>query len=138
MTDPTQIRDKILTMETTTLRHDPLAVPHVHESTVAAMSVIGSPTGNVCKVHVYTDGSFKETEGEAVDEAAWAFVVILEHTGADYSIHGFAAGSPVVGSEEVRPPAWVGHSKQDVTRRSLLVSHGRVGGLSIVWKWRQA
>ena len=48
MTDPTQIRDKILTMETITLRHDPLAVPHVHESTVAAMSVIGSPTGNVC------------------------------------------------------------------------------------------
>ena len=54
MTDPTQIRDKILTMETITLRHDPLAVPHVHESTVAAMSVIGFSTGNVCKVFTST------------------------------------------------------------------------------------
>ena len=42
MTDPAQIRAKILTMETVMLRHDPLAVPKVHESTVAAMSVIGS------------------------------------------------------------------------------------------------
>ena len=65
----------------------------------------------VCKVHVYTDGSFKETEGEAVDEAALAFVVILEHTGAEYSFRGFAVGSLVVGSEEVRPPAWVGALK---------------------------
>ena len=40
------------------------------------------PTGPVCKVHIYTDGSFKESEGEAADEAAWAFPVILEHTEA--------------------------------------------------------
>ena len=51
-------------------------------------------------MHVYTDGSFTETEVEAVDEAACA-----------YSFHGFAAGSLVVGSEEVRPPAWVGALK---------------------------
>ena len=111
MTDPAQIRAKISTMGTFMLRDDPLAVPQVHESTVAAMSVISSPTGSVCKVHIYTDGSFKETEGEAADEVAWAFDVILEHTGAEYSFHGFAAGSLAVGNQDVRPPAWVGALK---------------------------
>ena len=52
------------------------------------MSVIGSTTGPVCRVHIYTEGSFKEAEGEASAEAAWAFVVILERTGAEYSFHG--------------------------------------------------
>ena len=56
MTDPAQIRAKISTMETVTLRHDPLAVPEVHQSNVAAMSVIGSSTGPVCRVHIYTNG----------------------------------------------------------------------------------
>ena len=78
-----------------------MAVPKVHESIVAAMSVIGSPTGLVCRA----------AEGEAAVEAAWAFVVILEHTGAEYSFHGFAAGSLAVGSEDSRLPAWVGALK---------------------------
>ena len=59
MTDPAQIRSRISTMETVALRCDPLAVPKVHENTVAAMSVIGSPTGQVCKGHIFTDGSFQ-------------------------------------------------------------------------------
>ena len=45
---------------------------------LAAMSVIGSPSGPVCKVHINTDGSFKEADGETETEAAWAFVVFLE------------------------------------------------------------
>ena len=69
MTDLAQIRDKILTMKTIVLRQDPLAVPQVHESTVAAMSVIGHLAGHVCKVHIYTDGSFKDAEGDAAEEA---------------------------------------------------------------------
>ena len=50
MTAPEQIQAKISTMETMTLRRDPLAVPNLHESTAAAMSVIGSPSGLVCMV----------------------------------------------------------------------------------------
>ena len=45
MTDPAQIRAKISTVETVTLRHDPLAVPKVHDSIVAPMSVIGFVQG---------------------------------------------------------------------------------------------
>ena len=111
MTDPAQVREKVLAVETVLLRQDPLAIPQVHESTVAAMSLIGDPVGNVCKVHIYTDGSFKEAEGDAAQEAGWAFVVILEHAGTEYSFHGFAAGTLAVGSERVRPPAWVGATK---------------------------
>ena len=111
MTDPAQIRDKILALETVLLRQDPLAIPQVHESTVAAMSLIGDPAGNVCKVHIYTDGSFKEAEDAAAQEGGSAFVVILEHSCTEYSFHGFAAGELVVGSEHVRPPAWVGAIK---------------------------
>ena len=111
MTDLAQIRDKILALETVLLRQDPLAIPQVHESTVAAMSLIGDPAGNVCKVHIYTDGSFKEAEDAAAQQAGWAFVVILEHSCTEYSFHGFAAGELVVGSEHVRPPAWVGTIK---------------------------
>ena len=111
MTNPAQIRAKISTMETVTLRHDPLAVPKVHESTVEAMSVNGSPTGPVCRVHIYTDGSFKEADSEASAEAAWALVVILEHTGTEYSFHWFAAGSVAVGNQDAHPPAWVGALK---------------------------
>ena len=61
------------------------------------MSLIGDPAGNVCKVHIYTDGSFKEAEGDAAQEAGWAFVVILEHACTEYSFHGFAAGTLAVG-----------------------------------------
>ena len=111
MADPTQIREKVLAVETVVLRQDPLAVPRVHESTVAAMSVIGEPVGNVCKVHIYTDGSFKEAEGDDAQEAGWAFVVILEHDGTEYSFYGFAAGTLAFGDESVRPPAWVGATK---------------------------
>ena len=111
MTDPAQIRDKILALETIVLRQDPLAVPQVPESTVAAVSLIGDPAGNVCKVHIYTDGSFKEAEDAAAQEAGWAFVVILEHSCAEYSFHGFAAGALAVGSESASPPAWVGATK---------------------------
>ena len=60
MTVHEQIQAKISTMETISLRRDQLAVPKLHASTAAAMSVIGSPSGPVCKVHIYTDGSFKE------------------------------------------------------------------------------
>ena len=111
MTDPAQIREKVLAVETVLLRQDPLAVPRVHESTVAAMSAIGEPVGNACKVHIYTDGSFKEAEGDAAQEAGWAFVVILEHVGTEYSFYGFAAGTLAIGDESVRPPAWVGATK---------------------------
>ena len=111
MTDLAQIRGRILTMETIVLRQDPLAVPQVHESTVAAMSMTGHPAGNVCKVHIYMDGSFKNAEGDAAEEAAWAFVVIPEHSCAEYSFHGFAAGALAVGSEVASPPAWVGAIK---------------------------
>ena len=111
MTDPAQIREKVLAVETVLLRQDPLAVPQVHESTVAAMWVIGEPVGNVCKVHMYTDGSFKEAEGDAAQEAGWAFVVILEHAGTEYSFYGFAAGMLAFGDESVRTPAWVGATK---------------------------
>ena len=111
MTDPAQIREKVLAVETVLLRQDPLAVPQVHESTVAAMSVIGEPVGNFCKVHMFTDGSFKESEGDAAQEAGWAFVVILEHAGTEYSFYGFAAGTLAFGDESVRPLAWVGATK---------------------------
>ena len=111
MTDPAHNRDRILTMETIVLRQHLLAVPQVHESTVADMSVIGHPAGNVCKVHIYTDGSFNNAEGDAAEEAAWAFVVILEHSCAEYSFHGFAAGALAVGSEGASPLAWVGAIK---------------------------
>ena len=137
MTDPTQIREKVLALETVVLRQDPLAVPRVHESTVAAMSVIGEPAGNVCKVHIYTDGSFKDAEGDDAQEAGWAFVVILEHDGTDYSFYGFAAGTLAFGDESVRPPAWVGQPKQDVILRSLLLSRGRVVGAFIKCAWNQ-
>ena len=40
---------KMSTMETITPRRDPLAVPKLHESTAAAMSVVGSFSGPVCK-----------------------------------------------------------------------------------------
>ena len=116
-------------METVTLR--PTGSAKVHESTVAAMSVIGSPTGPVCKVHMYTDGSFKEAEGEAAVEAAWAFVVILEHTGAEYSFQGLLQDRQ---RSEMRTRVLLlglGHSKQEVIQRNLLVLHESVGGVSI-------
>ena len=111
MSNPEQIREKVLALETVLLRQDPLAIPQVHESTVAAMSLIGDPAGNVCKVHIYTDGSFKEAAGDAAQEAGWAFVVILEHACTEYSFHGFTAGTLAVGSERVRPLAWVSATK---------------------------
>ena len=36
------------------------------------MSVIGSPSGPVSRVHIYTDGSFNEADGETEIEAVWA------------------------------------------------------------------
>ena len=54
--------------------------------------------------HLYTDGSFKEADGETEIEAAWAFVVILEHTSAEYCFYGFAAGSLAVGNCYMRAP----------------------------------
>ena len=111
MTEPEQIQAKISSMETMTLTRDPLAVPKFHERTAAAMSVLGSPSGPVCKVHIYTDGSFKEADGETEFQAAWAFVVILEHFGAEYNFDGFAAGSLAVGNCDMRSPAWVGALK---------------------------
>ena len=71
-------------------------MPKVHESIVAAMSVIGSPAGPVCRVLIY-DGSFKEGE--------------LEHAGTEYNFHGFAAGSLAVENEDARLPAWIGALK---------------------------
>ena len=133
MTDPAQIREKVLALETVLLRQDPSAIPQVHESTVAAMSLMGDPAGNVCKVHIYTDGSFKEAEGDAAQEAGWAFVVILEHACTEYSFHGFErlrleARECVLLHGLVQP-------KQDVILRSLLLSHGRVVGVFIICVW---
>ena len=80
------------------------------------MSVIGSPTGPVCRVHIYTDGSFKEAEGEAVCRGG---VGICCHPGAYWN----RIQLPCLGC---------GHSKLVIVMlRKLLVLHAwRVGGVS--------
>ena len=63
--------------------------------------------------------------------AAWAFVVILELLGAEYSFHWFAAGSLAVGNCDMRPSLLGSEpSKLDVVLRNLLVLRGRVSGAS--------
>ena len=76
----------------------------------------------------------KEADGEAEVEAAWAFVVILEHTGAKSTAStGLPRGPWKSGMVTRAPLLGLEPSKLDVILRTSLVLRGRVGGASPGW-----